>query len=251
VQRAKVLSRNPSLDVIFVGDSIWENWNGTGLQTPISLTTSKKSPKEQQQERRECFERFFVKSKDHPAAKVDGDILAASGDKTTDLLWHFQNGLLPARLQPRAWIFMIGTNNLGSNWKCSKTTVLRSILYLTQYVHEQRPDAKIIIHGLFPRGERWKGPSPERVDKSFYKLGRYWEQILWINRQLRAYADLYDDWYYVQNSELFLAKETSATGTITLSINSTLMQDALHPTTQGYELLGASLSQQASSIVSS
>jgi lysophospholipase L1-like esterase len=248
VQRAKILSAYPVLDVVFVGDSIWEGWNGTDLQKQIHLT-KKLSPEKQQRERRECFERLFVKSEEHPDAMVEADILATGGDKTTDLLWQLQNGLMPPQLQPSAWIFMIGTNNLSR--KCSKRTVLLSILHVAQYVHEQRPNAKIVIHGLFPRGEQWKGPAPRRVDKDFYELGRYWEQILWINRQLRAYTNLYDDWYYVQNSEIFLAKETTESGTITLKINSTLMKDALHPTTKGYELLGSKLSKQLAAIISS
>jgi lysophospholipase L1-like esterase len=252
VQYANTISSStPSYDVIFIGDSILEFWNGTYLGTPIAPWT----------DARLSFEHYFVTSTSssssssssllHSArattATIRADILASSGDTTTDLLGQLQDGLLPIHLQPKAWMMMIGTNNLGVT-NCSKRTTLHGILHVANYLHHQRPNAKIIIHGLLPRGG--SGTGRLKSDESRYQLGKYWNQIIWINRHLQQYAIEHEQFHYIDNSDMFLVQIGGSISTVNThttsiwAINSTMMKDALHPTVEGYWLLSQSLSSQ-------
>jgi lysophospholipase L1-like esterase len=205
---------------------------------------------------RASFERYFVRSKqgEHKTVTVSHGnasassvsraglecaILATCGDSTTHLLFHLQNGLLAPEVQPKAWLFMIGTNNLGET-HCSKRTTLSGILHVARYVHLHRPQSKVILHSLLPR----VGPQP---GTNFSQLGDYWQKIRWINEQLRNFVTLQNGWYLVENSDLFLA--TTHREDVGRYINATLMADGLHPSLLGYELLGPRLAKQLRDIV--
>jgi lysophospholipase L1-like esterase len=179
---------------------------------------------------RTVFETYF----DSPAARFQGLALGSSGDTCTELLWHLENGMLPDELRPDAWIIMIGTNDLG-RWDCSKRSTLAGILHVAQMLHTQRPKTPIIIHGLLPRSDVFRA-EPE----TDYTLGRRWDQILWINRELKRFCALHDEWYYIEANKLFLRKVQGggedAEGA--LEILPETMDDALHPSVEGYRQWG-------------
>ena len=79
-------------------------------------------------------------------------------------------------------------------------------------------------------------------DKNF-DLGPRWEQIKWINTHLQRYTALQEDWFYIENSEIFLRQDDPA------YINKTLMADALHPTVEGYKLWATLLSKPIQDIL--
>jgi lysophospholipase L1-like esterase len=258
-QAKSVQSMQTKLDVVFLGDSIWEFWNGTYLGERSKSTDHVRA----------SFDKHFVRSKTQQGAGLsrallECTILATSGDTTTDLLGQLQNGLLSSELQPKAWLFMIGTNNLGVK-HCSKRTTLSGIVHVADYVHQQRPRSKIILHGLLPRNG---GPptadgkhhdshaARQGRERQAGQLGDYWRQIRWINQQLRDYARQRDGWYYVDNGDLFLAQaHEQGTGAIDnvdsgSYINATRMGDGLHPSLVGYEILGPRLVKQLLDILS-
>jgi lysophospholipase L1-like esterase len=162
-------------EIVWIGDSIVEKWNGTKSMVPNPAP-----------EFRAVFQTYF----DSPAARSKGLALGSSGDTHNELLWHLENGMLPDTLQPDVWIIMIGTNDLG-RWGCSKSTVLAGILQVAQVLHTKRPKTPIIIHGLLPRSDVFRAPP---VD---YALGRGWDQILWINRELKRSCTLHDECHYI------------------------------------------------------
>jgi lysophospholipase L1-like esterase len=179
---------------------------------------------------RAVFQTYF----DSPTAAFNGLALGSGGDTHTELLWHLENGMIPDTLRPDAWIIMIGTNDLGK-WECSKSSVLAGILHVAQMLHTKRPKTPIIIHGLLPRSDVFHAqPNTD------YSLGRRWDQILWINRELKRFCSLHDEWYYMEASKLFLRKAQSG-GEDTegaLEIIPENMDDALHPSVEGYKLWG-------------
>eukprot|EP00904_Undaria_pinnatifida_P005122 jgi/Undpi1/173/HiC_scaffold_1.g00170.m1 len=75
--------------------------------------------------------------------------LGVSGDQTQHLLWRMQNGELPDVLQPQSIMVAIGTNNLGYGMSAEDT--VGGIKAVVKDLREQRPDALIVVIGLFPR----------------------------------------------------------------------------------------------------
>jgi lysophospholipase L1-like esterase len=205
-------------EIVWIGDSIVERWNGTKIMGSI-----------QAPEFRTVFETFF----DSPTAPYKGLALGSAGDTCTELLWHLQNGMLPDKLRPDAWIIMIGTNDMG-RWECSKRSVLAGILHVAQHLHTQRPKTRIIIHGLLPRSDVYHAkPITD------YSLGRRWDQILWINRELKSFCALHEEWSYIEASRLFLRKVQGGDDTEgALEILPETMEDALHPSVEGYRQWG-------------
>jgi len=216
------------LDVVFLGDSITEHWRGTKSLGVKQLPA----------DYRQVFTKYFhgtatAERDGGGTAQLEGLALGSAGDTTTELLWHLQNGILASELlQPKVWVLLIGTNDLGLH-KCSKRTTLAGILNVAQYLHQQRPEAAIILHGLLPRGD-----NTDEFDKS--ALGAYWEDIRWINRELKRFCELHPgEWFYMDASTIFLKKKPRKPGEDTkgeLALVSEYMPDGLHPNVAGREL---------------
>jgi lysophospholipase L1-like esterase len=204
--------KHSNVDLVMIGDSIIERWNGT-RQLGQMLA----------QEYLPVFDEFFTKE---GGGDIDAVALGSSGDVSNNLLWHLQHGLLQKSLAPKVWLILVGTNDLGNG--CSKRNALAGILHVAQYLHDQRKGAKIIVHGLMPRNDDY---TPEvAID---YSLNQKWKHILWINKELKRFCDLHEEWVYMDASKLFLQrKKGSKTGE--LEINPSMMLDALHPTVEGY-----------------
>ena len=209
-----------SIDVVLLGDSILEHFRGTKALGKLALP-----------ELRQVFEAHFVKSH---GATLEGEALGTGGDSTTELLWHWTHQLLPTTLQPRALVLLIGTNDLGL-LQCSKTHVLAAILNLATLIKTEKPQSTLILHGLLPRNEFYK-------DQNF-DLGPRWEQIQWINQHLQRYAVLQDDWYYIENTDIFVRPENST------MMYKKYLPDGLHPSLAGYQRWAPRLVQQIEEIL--
>ena len=165
------------VDVLFLGDSITERWNGTrsmGTRGPF-------------QKQRSVFERYFERSKHPESASFQGLALGTSGDTTNHMLWHLEHGLLDNKdLNPHVVVLLIGTNNMGRDG-CSKRTTLGGMLHVLQKVHEALPRAKILAHGLLPRGDNPLFFGTIKGDDK-YKLGHMWSYIQWINVEFEKFC---------------------------------------------------------------
>jgi lysophospholipase L1-like esterase len=209
------------LDVLLLGDSITERWMGSKALGKNSLPRYHK-----------VFRKYFDKSK---GASLEGVPFGAGGDTTYELLWNLQHDLLPDNIQPKAILLLIGTNDL-SRVGCSKTQTLAGILNVAHYVHGQRPRAYMIVHGLLPRNDVHKADN--------FTLGYKYQQIQWINRELQRFCAIHRNWFYLNNSEIFLQRDHSGE----FMINKTLMDDALHPSVRGYDKWGPYLVRQITDI---
>ena len=224
VYDARQVPLQRDLDVVLLGDSLVERWNGTKALGQMPLPAAYRA----------VWEEHFDMSKSSTStavAQLEGMALGSSGDTSTELLWHLENKVLPdnAVLSPKVWVILIGTNDLG-RLGCSKRNTLAGILHVALYLHENRPGAPIILHGLLPRSDNQGSDD--------YSLGKYWDDIMWINRELKRFAAMHDgEWYYMDASSIFLRKKPRRSGATdtqgALEITSTLMPDGRHPSVEG------------------
>src|SRR5579871_1751339 len=107
-------------DVIFLGDSITHGWEG-------------------QKAWQEHFGSFKPVN------------LGIGGDQTGHVLWRITDGHEIDMLKPKAAVIMIGTNNTGGH---SAEQIAGGIKAIVQELKKQKPGIKILVLGVFPRGNR-------------------------------------------------------------------------------------------------
>ena len=105
-------------DVIFLGDSITHGWEG-----------------------QKAWKEHFG-----PFKPVN---LGIGGDQTGHVLWRITEGHEIDQLKPRAAVIMIGTNNIGGY---SARDIAGGIKTIVEELKRQKPDMKILVLGVFPRG---------------------------------------------------------------------------------------------------
>jgi lysophospholipase L1-like esterase len=118
----QVQASKENVELIFVGDSISEQWETTGQRV---------------------WQSFYA---DRNALN-----LGVGGDCTQQVLWRLDNGNLED-IQPRVVVLMIGTNNLGV---CSNSAeeVIAGISAIVAMLQEKLPRVKILLLDILPRGE--------------------------------------------------------------------------------------------------
>jgi lysophospholipase L1-like esterase len=139
-------AKKGNIDLLFLGDSITQGWlgrNGQG-EGPI-----------------EVWDRFYV-----PRNAADFGI---GGDRTQHVLWRLDNGEVDG-IKPKVVVLMIGTNNVASN---SAAEIADGVKAIVAKLREKLPESKILLLGVFPRGEKPAGPAREKlaaVNESISKL---------------------------------------------------------------------------------
>jgi lysophospholipase L1-like esterase len=187
------IAKKGSVDVLFLGDSITDFW------------------------RRDDKKSGGKKIWDANFAPLKAANFGISGDRTQHVLWRLENGELEG-ISPKAVVLMIGTNNTGfeRDGKTPRNTPAEVIEGVTAIVKKLRtalPQAKILLLGIFPRGE--KPDHPQRA------------QIAQINAGIAKLAD--------RKAVVFLdlgPRFLKADGTLPKEF----MPDFLHPGELGYEV---------------
>jgi lysophospholipase L1-like esterase len=105
-------------DVIFLGDSITNGWEG-----------------------QKAWQEHFG-----PFKPVN---LGIGGDQTGHVLWRITDGHELDHLNPKAAVIMIGTNNIGGH---TAQQIAGGIKAIVEELKRQRPDIKVLVLGVFPRG---------------------------------------------------------------------------------------------------
>jgi beta-glucosidase len=109
--------------VVFIGDSITEGWEKSGV--PV-------------------WDRYYK--------PLNGIALGFGGDRTENVLWRLQHGEVDG-LAPKVAVLMFGTNNTGHRQEDPKTTAL-GIKRNIEELQQRLPDTKILLLAIFPRGEK-------------------------------------------------------------------------------------------------
>lgn len=182
-------------DVVFLGDSITHFWSG--------------EPKAKRVAGKESWEKWIAPH--HPIN------LGYGWDRTENVLWRLRHGEI-AGLKPKAFVVLIGTNNLSGFNPPAETA--EGVAEVCRELRRQAPQAKILLLAILPRQAK-PDATRQRVTDTNKLLQAQASQIA------DAYLDLTDKLVEADGSIL---KET--------------MNDYLHPTNKGYEVMGAAIDAQ-------
>ena len=140
--------------------------------------------------------------------------LGFSGDRTEHVLWRLDHGELDG-YKAKVIVLMIGTNNTGHRSRADETPVdtIVGINEIVRRIRQKQPQAKIILHPIFPRGEK---PTDEK---------RVRNEI--VNESIKQLAD--GQTVFLCDFNDFL---TEPDGTLSKDV----MPDFLHPNAKGQKI---------------
>jgi lysophospholipase L1-like esterase len=227
-------------DVIFLGDSITNGWEGQAGQ--------------------KAWDEYFGSFK-----PVN---LGIGGDQTGHVLWRITEGHEIDHLKPKAAVIMIGTNNTGAH---SAAQIAGGVKAIVDELKRQKPDIKILVLGVFPRGsaadaektldqlkagiepvnEELKKPAPDvkRINALLQKLQqtkgtipaeKLNKKIAEINVILATFDDGKTVFYKDIGKE-FLDQNGGLSGEI--------MPDYLHLSAKGYDIWGKAIKGDIENLV--
>ena len=180
--------KQPKHDLLFIGDSITDLWSyPPDHQYPGGLAT------------------WNLRYKD--IATNHG----VTGDKTQTVLWRLTEGRQLEGYFPKHIVLLIGINNLLQGDSPEDTAA--GIKAIRDYLLKIRPEAKILLLGIFPTGQQPDTPIRNKVKKT--------------NELIAKFAD---------GKKIFFADFGNAflnpDGTATMEI----LRDWLHLSPRGYEI---------------
>lgn len=168
-----------TLDILWLGDSITEFW--------------------QREEGRKVYSQYFGKFK--------ALNFALRGDRIEHLLWRIQNGNLD-NINPKIISINIGANN----WMHTTDEIIYGVRQILKELRKQKPDAQIILHGIFPQGKMPSEPVREKLKQ--------------INEDLSQIK--FNSILFVDLSSEFLNEDETISGAV--------MPDYLHLSEIGYSI---------------
>jgi lysophospholipase L1-like esterase len=121
-------------DVIFIGDSITEGWEGAGKKAWADNFT--------------------------PLKAVN---LGISGDQTGHVLWRITEGKELEPIKPKAAVIMIGTNNMRSH---SSEQIAGGVKAIVEELRKQKPEMKILVLGIFPRSAKAEDQIRDKIKQA-------------------------------------------------------------------------------------
>lgn len=114
-------ARQGGVDVLFLGDSITQNWGNAGSET---------------------WSKNF--------APLKAANFGIGGDKTGNVLWRLEHGEVDG-LSPKVVVLMIGVNNLWSG-KNTGAEVAGGIRAIVEKLRAKLPQTKVLVLGVLPIG---------------------------------------------------------------------------------------------------
>lgn len=183
------LAKTANPEVVFIGDSITEGWEKSGASV---------------------FEKYF------------GDYrtltLGFGGDRTENVLWRLQHGEIDG-IDPKLVVLMIGTNNTGHR-QDSPALVAEGIKAILSEIKTRVPNAKVLLHAIFPRGAT--------ADDHLREINSL------INARIRNFADG-ERVFFKDINSVFLTEDGV--------LSEEVMPDLLHPEEYGYTLWAESIKE--------
>jgi beta-glucosidase len=212
-------AKQGDVDLVFIGDSITDGWQNGGVRGG-----------------KEVWEKYYGNRKAMNAG--------IGGDRTQHVLWRLENGNIDG-IHPKLAVIMIGTNNSNKNDNTAEE-IAEGIKAIVAKVREKLPDTKILLLGIFPRGELPK-ITPEMSDEDRAKAEKKREATL-AQREKNAKASqlasqVADDKmvFYMDIGDKFLEPD----GTLSKDI----MPDYLHPNAKGYEIWAAAIEPKVAELM--
>jgi beta-glucosidase len=119
-----VKERQGQVDLVFIGDSITQGWEGNGKST---------------------WEHYYG---DRKALN-----LGIGGDRTQHVLWRLDHGNVEG-ISPRVAVVMIGTNNSADD-RNTAGEMVDGVQAVIDSIQEKLPETRILLLGIFPRGREF------------------------------------------------------------------------------------------------
>jgi lysophospholipase L1-like esterase len=188
-------------DVVFLGDSITHFWSG--------------EPKAKRVAGKDSWEKWIAPH--HPIN------LGYGWDRTENVLWRLRHGEI-AGLKPKAFVLLIGTNNLSGFNPPAETA--EGVAEVCRELRRQAPQAKILLLAILPRQAK-----PDAIRQRVTDTNKLLQAHMLLKSQGPQIADAYLD---------LTDKLVEADG----SILKETMSDYLHPTNKGYEVMGVAIDAQ-------
>ncbi len=140
--------------------------------------------------------------------------LGFSGDRTEHVLWRIDHGELDG-YKAKVIVLLSGTNNTGHRSRAEETPIdtIIGIGEIVRRIRQKQPQAKIILHPIFPRGE--KPDDEKRVRNDI------------VNESIRQLADG-QSVYFCDFNDLL----TEPDGTLSKDV----MPDFVHPGPKGQKI---------------
>jgi len=186
-------ARQGKVDLVLIGDSITQGWEGAG---------------------KDVWAKHYG-----PRNAVN---LGIGGDRTEHVLWRLDDGNLTGA-NPKLAVLMIGTNNSGSN---TSEEIAAGVEGIVKKLREQRPEMKVLVLGIFPRGATLEDPKRK------------------VNEKANEIISKLDDGkmvFYLDIGPKFLQED----GTLTKEI----MPDLLHLSPQGYQIWADAIEPQVAELL--
>ena len=181
--------------LLFLGDSIMQGWNcRLMLGKPEGAHDGAG---------RDLWDKLYA-----PRNAADQSV---GGDGIQHLLWRITDGGEIDGLAPKVIVLLIGTNNLGG--KDSPERVAEGVGQVVGVLQSRVPNAKILVLGIFPRGEKASDPFRAKIAAT---------------NQFIAKLDDEKQVHFLDFGSQFLQPD----GTISKDI----MPDFLHPSAKGYAI---------------
>jgi lysophospholipase L1-like esterase len=127
-ETANVKLKEGNVDLLYIGDSITQGFEGSG---------------------RQVWNKYYA-----PRNAVN---MGISGDRTQNVLWRLDNSDFN-NVKPKLAIIMIGTNNSNGRDNTSEE-IADGIIAICQRLRIKLPETRILLLAIFPRGS---GPSSQR-----------------------------------------------------------------------------------------
>ncbi|WP_164084746.1 GDSL-type esterase/lipase family protein [Alteromonas flava] len=124
---AEIQMRASSIRWVFLGDSIFQNWEELATDSWQRLQSG-----------------------------LGALNLGFSGDRTEHVLWRIEHGQLDG-YAAEGILLLIGTNNSGHRKDPAHVTAA-AIQTIVQQLKAKQPNARIVLHALLPRGKRPTNP---------------------------------------------------------------------------------------------
>lgn len=195
------------LDVVLLGDSITEHWQGTAF--------GKRVPKHA--ECAQVYHELFTRSE----SAVQGLALGIAGDRCAQVLQrivelHEVNGL-----NPSVWWLLIGTNDYATGDFCHIDNVVAGNIQIVRTL-QALSNATVVINSLLPVGKRRNGFQLEE-----------WEAYSEINQRLQCYATGTEKVHFFNATPIFWMNATH--------VNETLLPDGVHPSAFARRIWGQAI----------
>ncbi len=155
VERDAAQAKQGGWELVFIGDSITDGWQGKG---------------------KTVWDKYFGSYK--------ALNLGISADRTEHVLWRLDHGQLEG-YQPKLFIVMIGTNNNGHRKPAQESTAdtVAGIKAILDRLGQKAPEAKVLLLAIFPRGETPQDACRVRNEAVNAEIQKFADntRVFWLN----------------------------------------------------------------------